>query len=831
MQVIERRISFNGGEWSPWADARLDLDRYRSSCRTLENMRPTPYGGAFSRPGLVYIRGQDNAGFAGRVVPFEFSADTSLVLLFTDRLMRPFTTGASPAIPQVTTAEATIWTTGSAFNPGDWIRVLPGDTIYYCLVAHTSTAFATDLANGRWQATTDCKIPTPYAADEIAELQFAQLNDRIYIAHPAHQPRVLSRHANNRWTLDLLELEFPPLRDENITGNNLTASAVTGSSINITSNFGIFTAAHVGSRWLIKHRRVKPYEVVSVTAAVDVPSGPLMVLGSWSCAVAAGDGTNQWQMTATVERSTDKVTWETIRTLSIDRQNQSALITGTELEPCWLRVKKTFTDGSGFPSNGNWKLEAVDPDHYGLVEITGYSSGTSVTAKALFELGGLSSTPRYAEAAWSNHRGWPRAVCIHDQRLVFGGSAAQPQHVWASIIDDFGNFRTGANDDLGITLYNANQKSNAIQWLVSRGDLIIGTAGAEGPLERLDAAKSITPTNVKFGRFTQIGSRHVQAIAAQDAVLFVSRNGRKVWELAFAFESDGYKANDLTLLAEHITDEAITGIALQKNPETVLWCVTASGELLGLLYERNQEVAGWFRYLTAGAFESVAVVPGTGEADEVWVTVRRTIDGSTVRYLERFQPDRMRLLKDAEGSAMLAQQALVCSADAAVIRSGAATDTVTGLTHLEGATVCLLADGAPQENKTVSGGQITLDAPASTVIVGLPYTCTLSPTWFETGDPATVSKVAWKCISKVSVHLWRTLGCEIGTQGSDTWESLPFTPQGVAMDQALPLFTGLKEARVSSSSEQQAAVIIRQTQPLPLNVLALHTLHEMNGVS
>ena len=825
MQVIERRVSFNGGEWSPWADARLDLERYRSSCRTLENMRPTTYGGAFSRPGLVYIAGQDNPGSVGRVVPFEFSADTTLVLVFTDELMRPYTTGANPENPAVDISDS--WVTATVYAKGDYVEWM--SSIWYCLESHTSGVFATDQGAGKWAMEEYFKMPTPYTAAELSDLQFAQLNDLIFITHPDHAPRVLSRHANNRWTLDLLDLEYPPLRDENIDATTLDPSAATGS-VTITASEDIFNVGHVGSRWLIKHRRSEPFVELSVSAALNANSTALMVVGSWSCSIVANEGTTNWDVTAVVQRSEDKVTWETIRTLTGSRQDRSSLITGTELDLCWLRIRKISEDGTP-PAVGNWKLEAVDPDHYGLFEVTAVSAPDTITAQVLFELGGTTATKRWAEAAWSDYRGWPRSLCIHDQRLVLGGNSSQPQHIWASIFDDFGNFRTGANDDLGLAVYNANQKSHAVQWLVSAGDLLIGTSGAEGPLERLDSSKAIGPNNVKFGRFTQTGSRHMEAIAVHDAVMFVSRNGRKVWEMAFAFESDGYKANDLTLLAEHVTDEAIVDIALQKSPETVLWCVTADGVLLGLLYERNQEVAGWFRYVTAGAFESVAVVAGTGEQDEVWVTIRREINGETVRYLERLQPDRIRHLKDAEGDDMLENQGLVCCADAAVIRNGTPITTVTGLQHLEGETVCVLADGSPQANKTVTDGTIDLDIEASKVIVGLPFTATLSPTFLETGDPGSVSKVAWKCISKVVLHFWRSLGCDVGTSGGSNWESLNFTPHGATMDQALPLFSGIKEARVESSSEPQAAVIIRQTQPLPLNVLAIHVFHEMNGVS
>ncbi len=834
MQIIERRISFNGGEISPWTDPRLDLAKYGMACRTCENMRPTVYGGAFSRAGTVYIAAQETPGSIGRVVPFEFSATTNLVLVFSNLLMRPWTTGTTPAIPQVTSAESTIWTISTAYVKGDFVRNLAGTYAgtWYCTASHTSsgTDFGIDLGLGRWEQTTDFKIPTPWTADQLAELQFAQLNDRVYITHPSHAPRVLSRVGNADWTLEELALDYPPTRDQNITATTITPSATTGTTT-LTATTGIFSLSHIGSRWIIKHRRDEPSVDLAVTATVGDTSAALFVLGSWSCSLVAGDGTGNWDVTAIVERSTDKTTWETIRTLAGSRQDQSGLITGTELEPAWLRIKKTTEDGS-LPTNGKFKLEAVNPDHVGIVQITGFTSATSATATVLFELGDTTATKRWEEASWSDYRGWPRSVCIHETRLMFGGNAAQPQTVWGSVIDDFGNFLTGADDDSALIFTLANQQANAIQWLVSQDSLLIGTAGAEGPLGSRDGDKTLTPSNTKAGRFTQTGSKFIQAAAAQDAVIFVQRSGRKLHEMAFTFESDGYKANDLTLLAEHIADTPVIGIALQKNPEPVLWAVTSGGVLLGLTYERSQSVAGWCRFTTDGYFESVAVVGGDGEDDEIWVTVRRTIDGSTVRYVERFQPGRWRLLKDATGDAMVENQSLICCTDSSVIYAGSATDTITGLDHLEGEAVAVLQDGIPMEsNPTVTGGQITLEFEASKVIVGLPFTATLEPTYMETGDPGSTSKIAWKNTNKVTAEFWKSLGCEVSANAGETWEKFRFIPQGADMDTAIPLFSGILDARPECRSTRQLGIRLRQTQPLPLNILSLHIHHEMNAMS
>lgn len=822
-QIIERRISFNGGEISPWTDPRLDLEKYRTSCRTLENFRPTLYGGAFSRPGTIFIAEQDNPATPARVVPFEFSATTNLVLVFSDQLLRVWTTGATPAIPQVDNdSVAGIWATTTVYTKGQFIRnVAPPLGIYYCEETHTSGTFTTDLSAGKWTLTTDFKIPTPWADDDVAALQFEQINDRVFISHPDHPPHVLSRLANNQWTLEELDLEYPPTRDENITATTITANAVTGS-VTLTASAALFDLDHVGSRWIILHRRDQPSVELDVDSAVNATSSALFVLGEWSCALVAGDGTGNWDVTAIVERSTDKSTWETIRTISGSRQDQSGLITGTEIDPVWLRIKKTVEEGSP-PTNGNWKLQAVDPDHHGIVQITGYTSATVATATVLFELGNTTATKKWREASWSNFRGWPRSVCIHESRLFFAGNEAQPQTLWASVIDDFGNFRTGSEDDLGLAFTLAGQKANAIQWMVSQDSLIVGTAGAEGPIGARQSDTTLTPSNAKVGRFTQTGSAHIRAIPVQDAVIFVQRSRRKLWEFAFAFESDGYKANDLTLLAEHITDGGITSISLQKNPETVLWAVTGDGTLLGLSYDRAQNVSGWCRYVTDGTFESVAVVGGEGEEDEIWVTVARTVGASTVRYLERFQPDRVRLIKDGDAAS-------VVSADSAVLYDGTATTTITGLDHLEGEIVTVLADGAPVGLHTVVSGEIELDEEASVVVAGLPFTATLEPTFLETGDPGSVSKIAWKRIHRVECELWQSLGGQVSADAGANWESLQYLDQGSLMDTALPLVSGYRTAHVESKSERQASVRIRQTQPLPLNLLSLHIRHEMNQV-
>lgn len=908
---IERRISFNGGEVSPWIEPRIDLEKYRSSARRMENFRPAIYGGAFTRAGSVFVAEQPDKANAARLAAFEFSATTAMMMVFTDLEFTVYTTGDLPTVPVMTSESVdSLWNTEVIYQRGHWVEAeawtgVPG--IYYCEESHTSTDLAFDTAAGRWTLTTAFKRATPYLAAQLPELQFQQINDVIYVTHPSHAPRIFSRLANNQWSIEMLVQEWPALRTENISPVSLTPSATTGTGITVTASAATFQPGHVGSRWLIKHRREDPFiSYAFALEAVGDTSESLFVLGDWSLTVVSGSGTGNWECVVVVERSvTGGGDWETIRSMPASRSDRSGIITGTELDPCYLRLRVASKVGS-IPANSKYTLEAVDPDHYGIFDVTAYASETSVTADVVFTLGEASLTRYWAEPAWSDYRGWPRSVCIHEQRLMFGGNASQPQTVWGSIIDDFYNFRVGADDDMGLALTFAGQKANAIQWMVSQGSLIVGTSGAEGPVGARDAEKTLTPANARTGKFTSTGSAFIQAIPVQDTVIFIQRNGRKAWEFSFVFESDGYKAQDLTLLAEHITDGQILQVALQRYPEPVLWCIDSGGQLLGLAYDRNQGIAGWFRYTTDGAYESVAVVSGSGEEDQVWVTVRR--GGS--RFIERFQPDRVRLLKDD-------RQELLCCADAAVIHDGRVTAgtftvarmvadvdpeagweagrvqrltfsaasfpaaaagdeiqvTVNGVTrrwtivaadgdgtldarahagvplamrgvplgpwlryfagvggfaHLEGRTVCVVADGAPVPSRTVTGGRITLDGPALVVIAGLPFTCYLQPSYLETNDPNALSKVAWKNIHRVDLELWRSLGCAVSANEGESWERVEFLAQGDRMDGPLPLYSGYKQVLCDSRSERKTSPMIRQDQPLPLNVLSLHVWHEMN---
>lgn len=817
-QVIERRLSFNGGEISPWVGSRVDLEKYRSSCREMTNWPPSIYGMAKRRPGTVYLGPAKTAAKQARLVAFEFSATDSLVLEFGDQYFRAWTTGSGASQVEVTTSA---WVTSTAYVVGD--AVTDSGTSYYCLEDHTSGTFATDLAAGKWHALTGdvFEMPTNYLEAELFELQFAQLNDQIWISHPNHWPRVLSRVANDSWTLADVVPEWPATRDENITATTIAASAVTGSGITLTASADLFDADQDGGYWVLIERRTTPYVEMNLNSAVATDStAALYVLGEWSIAInSTSSGYGTWSADVIVQRSYDKSTWETLRTVTSQSNDVNQLLTGTEIEPAWLRIyyqAKTGTPPSGLRA----VLEAVDPNHYGIVKLNRYNSATSFDADVVWELGATTATKRWQESAWSDYRGHPRAVAIHQLRLIFGGNTGEPSTIWGSVIDDFTNFRVAAEADQGLRL--RLQDANAIQWMVSQEDLAVGTTGAEWIVAGGDTETAITPENVVAKRNTNYGSRFLQAQPVNDATLFIQRNGRRLREFIFRFERDRYVAPEMSMLAEHIATDAICQTAVQKSPETIVWMVTGDLQLLGMTYERDQQVISWHEHGTGAdgdGFESVAVVPTSNEEDEVWVIAKRAIDGGTVRYVERFPLSHLENLR----AGLIGDLVYL---DSAVEWSGSSTTAISGLDHLEGETlegVATTAGGTERvTGLTVASGAVTLPTAATKLKIGLVLASTLEPTYLAGNDPASVAFAGKTQLQTLVLDVWNSLGLEYSVDGGTTWFPIEFRNLDDYLDTSPALRTGMFEVPVLAQTERQAHIKLRSIAPFPANVRGMY---------
>jgi len=411
---------------------------------------------------------------------------------------------------------------------------------------------------------------------------------------------------------------------------------------------------------------------------------------------------------------------------------------------------------------------------------------------------------------------FPSCVTFFEQRLVFAGTNDNPQTLFFSKSAELENFTTGSNASDAMIYSIASNKVNAIRYLSAQRSLLVGTVGGEFVVSASGTTSSITPTNIQIQRQSSYGSANVDAVQIENVTMFLQRAKRKIRELTYNLNIDQYQATDLTLLAEHITEGGINEMAYQQEPDSILWCVRNDGTLLGFTYARAESVTGWHRHIMGGSFssgnavvESVASVPTDLNEDEFFIIVKRTINGATRRYVEHLTLfDYGTDQKDA------------FFVDSGLTYSGSAATVISGLDHLEGQSVSILADGSTHPNKTVSGGSITLERSSTKVHIGLGYTSLLQTMRVESRAEGT-SQTKDKRIHEVTLRLHETVGAEVGPDVNNM-ERIPFRSSAASMDSPVPLFTGDKQIEFSDDFNTDGFVVVRQTQPLPLSLLSAY---------
>lgn len=460
---------------------------------------------------------------------------------------------------------------------------------------------------------------------------------------------------------------------------------------------------------------------------------------------------------------------------------------------------------------------------WGYAKITAFTSTTVVTATVVKAFGATTASTNWRLGLWGATTGYPSACTFFEDRLCFAGGSYSPQRIDMSVVGDYENFAPSATDGVvaddnavAITL-NANDV-NLIRWMIDdEKGLLVGSTSGEWMLRPSSLQEAITPTNISAKRSTAYGSDNLQAIRAGKAALYVQRAGKKVRELAYVYEADGFRAPDMTILADNVLTGGVSQFTYQQEPYSVLWFARNDGQLVGMTYERDQDVVGWHRHIIGGSFgegdavvESVAVIPTPDEtADELWMIVKRTIDGSTVRYIEY-------LTEKFDGS----DTTDAFFVDCGLTYDDVATTTISGLDHLEGETLVVLADGSVHPDVTVASGAITLTRSASVVHLGLKYTTNIHTLRIEAGAQDGTAQGKTKRIHRVTVRLYKSLGFQFGPSAS-TLDVLPFRLPSDLMGVPPALFTGDKGFIWNGGYETEGRLYFRQEQPLPFTLLGV----------
>jgi hypothetical protein len=286
---------------------------------------------------------------------------------------------------------------------------------------------------------------------------------------------------------------------------------------------------------------------------------------------------------------------------------------------------------------------------------------------------------------------------------------------------------------------------------------------------------------------------------------------RKLRELTYAWEADSYVAPDMTILNEHLTKAlweeeglGIIDMALQKEPQQIVWATRADGVFLSMIYERAEKVLGWHRHSTDGWVEAVEAIPGSKQT-EVWFVVKRVVNGQVVKNIEMMEP-----LEHSQ------DQGAVCLLDSALTYNGALISNISGLDHLEGREVAVLADGCLHANKRVAAGEISLDYPASLVHVGLPYLAWMRLQRPEGGSQQGTAQGLNKRIHNVILRLLESWGGKIGPDEYSLEDIMERKPEEYG---ALPMLaSGDVEKEFAGEYEDTGQMVIMQDLPLPLTV-------------
>ncbi len=844
-RVAAQLTNFTGGELSPRLDGRNDLTKYSSGCKTLENFIIYPHGAAARRSGTTFVAEVADSDNKTRLIPFEFSTTQTYMLEFSNLKMRVYKddgsvlegdktiSGITQANPAVVTATSHGYSNGDEVVISSVVGMTEVNGKRFLVADKTTNTFelqnkdGTDINSSAFTAYSSggvsnkvFEITTPYTTAQLFDIKFAQSADVMYITHPSHEVEKLSRTGHTAWTLTDVDFTNGPYLDKNITATTLNPSAHTvGTGITV---------------------------VASAITGINNDTG---------------------------FQSTD-----------VGRLIQ-------------------FVDGHG--------------------KITAVADTLNFTMEIIVDMGSATASANWSLGAFSDTTGHPSCVTFFEQRLVFAGTTDQPQTIFFSKSGDYENMDaniggTVADDDAIIYTIASNQV-NAIRFMTATRTLILGTAGGEFTVSGGGTDSAVTPTNILIKKQSNHGAANVDAIAVGNATLFLQRAKRKVRELAYNFDVDGYIAPDMTILAEHITESGLTQMSYQQEPNQIIWGVRDDGELVGLTYQREQQVTAWHRHIFGGRFgqatvtvtdyaniangtrivlkkadgttttftsatsatsgkfhttssnnqtatnlktlidadsnftatvnsnvvtitetsplstgfltikslddatrltstnegkavcESVSVIPTDDSEYQTWVIVKRTINGITRRFVEFINTFNFTETDNTTFNFL----------DSALAYAGSAVTTISGLDHLEGQTVGILANGATHPDKTVSSGSITLDRSSTNVKVGLAYNSILQTMRIDAGSQNGTSQGKTKRIYEITIRLFESIGVEVG-ETLDNMERIPFRTSFDPMDEGLPTFTGDKAVEFRGNYDTDGFIFVRQTQPLPLTILSLY---------
>lgn len=613
--------SYAAGEIGPELYGRVDQELYYIGLRTCKNMMVRQFGGVSNRPGTKFTSEVKDHTKKVRLIPFQFNEEQTYCLEFGDQYMRIIRDGAEVLESDVNITGATqanpvvITATGHGYSNGDDVYIddivgaveLNGRT-FRVANKTTNTFELTDMLGNNIDGTGYAAytsggtvarvytVTTPWEESDLFELNYAQSNDVLTVVHQDYYPRDITRTDHDAWTITQFDNVEGPFKSINIDETKTVYSSGATGSVTITASSSVFTSDMVGELFYME----------------QMPN----------------DSTDRWEAAKAITSG------DVVRAGPHYYEAQNSATSGT--------YRPDHIEGSASDGVGGVEWLYLHSG-FGVVEITGYTSATVVSATVKKRLpanvvGSGNTTDVWALSAWSIAEGYPAAVAYHKQRLFFGGTAQQPNGVWLSGVAARTYFGTSfpVLDDDSISFLLQSTKVNAVRHLVPISPIVAMTSSSEHPINGVDNLLLATdPPTAEPKSFT--GSSRRVPIVVLSTVLFVQDMGHSVRTLKYDFGSDAYDGIDLIARSPHLfRGRQIDDWAFHESPYSIVWAVMDNGQLNGLTFMEEQRVAAWHRHETDGEFESVCCIR-EGQETAAYFVIKRTINGNEVRYVERME--------------------------------------------------------------------------------------------------------------------------------------------------------------------------------------------------
>lgn len=599
--------NFAAGELAPEAAGRSDLPEYYQGCREVTNMIPKPSGGVMRRPGLEFVAAAYSHSYASRLFTFVKGSDV-YILEFSNSRMRVFKDGS---------------------------LVLDGASPY--------------------------TYNSPYTASQVQDMVFAA--NGAVVTHPDALPRIITCEGDTDWDIGVGQGSgiYGPYQDENADATfTLTPDGTTGY-ITVTSTEDLFEAAMDKSAVLRLIQEISENTVSGRFTGTET-SSTFWINGKWELTISG-----LWVGLVKLQRSVDDgSTWKEVRSYQRDVPENAIIKDAGEESELDVLYRIDFTGTT--PPNPfpnliellQWLIPMVSGIDltYSLKVERGFQIGvvgvwttlTSKTATCLVSqtLGGTGATYRWQLNAWNGLNGYPACCAMHDGRVYVAATTDQPVTIWSGRpffsvnkqrIWDQG---MSVEDDDAFTRTLSHKNVNEIRWLVSLWPMLIGADGALLKGIGANEDSPMTSTDANFIKQNAVGSSVVQPEEISGKLVYCGRDGTAVYEMNYSDDKKQYSPLELTRYREHIAVGKIKGWCFQQRPVQILWARTEDGGLIGVTrYQRTEEhdaILAWFQCEIGGDVESATIEPGEGAEDRLWLSIKRTVNGSTYRSIERMKP-------------------------------------------------------------------------------------------------------------------------------------------------------------------------------------------------